>query len=92
MSAIEEQLKRIEEKIEKLNEKLCGLDAFIRNNLAKDCSKMSEHIDFVDQVYDTVRTPLNYICNNINYVLGDSTNNMPETISYYSSSDEEDSS
>lgn len=88
MSSIEERLKRIEEQIEKLNKKMEGLDTFIRHNLAKDCSKMSEHIDFVDQVYETVRSPLNYICNNINYVLGDSSQNMPETIGYYSDDDD----
>ena len=67
----EERLKSIEEKLNTLHEKIEKLDCFIRNNLAKDCSKMSDHIDFIDQVYETVRTPLHYICSNINYIIGD---------------------
>ena len=27
---------------------------------------MSSHIDFIEQVYDNVKSPLNFICNSVN--------------------------
>ena len=33
---------------------------------SKDCKKMSSHIDFIDNVYENVRAPLNFVCNSIN--------------------------
>ena len=29
--------------------------------------KMSQHIDFIERVYDNVKNPLGYICNKLNY-------------------------
>ncbi len=34
--------------------------------LERDCKKMSDHIDFVEQVYDTVKSPLYFIMNKVN--------------------------
>ena len=31
---------------------------------------MGEHIDFIETVYDTVKSPLGYLCNKISYVSG----------------------
>ena len=28
---------------------------------------MSQHIDFIERVYDNVKNPLGYICNKLNY-------------------------
>lgn len=33
-------------------------------------TKMESHIDFIDNVYDKVETPLNYICNKFNRLIG----------------------
>ena len=33
---------------------------------SKDCKKMSSHIDFIDNVYENVKAPLNFVCNSIN--------------------------
>lgn len=30
-------------------------------NCNKNCNKMSEHIDFVDNTYNSLKTPINYI-------------------------------
>ena len=58
LSIIKEDLQFVKEELKKLNEK--------NESLEKDCSKMSEHIDFVDSVYEKVKYPLNYICKRYN--------------------------
>jgi hypothetical protein len=34
-----------------------------------DCKKMREHIDFVETVYDKVKTPFNYVMDRVNYLV-----------------------
>lgn len=53
LDLIIEELSLINKKIDLLNEKLETMD--------KDCSKMCEHIDFVDSVYEKLKYPLNCI-------------------------------
>lgn len=36
----------------------------------KDCKKMSNHIDFVEGVYERVKTPFTYIMDNVNNIVG----------------------
>ena len=53
MKLIEDQLSFIIDTEEKLEET-------IKEN-TKDCKKMSNHIDFVNNVYTSLRSPLNFI-------------------------------
>ena len=41
--------------------------------LEKDCKKMTDHIDFVENVYDNVKSPFYYIMDKVNIL---STNRM----------------
>ena len=54
---IKEILKRIENKLDTLIEKM--------EISVEGSNKISEHIDFVENVFDTVKTPLSYICNKV---------------------------
>ena len=54
----------LESKVDKIGDK-------IDQNITTNCKKMSEHIDFIDNVYDTVKNPLGYLCNKINYFSND---------------------
>jgi hypothetical protein len=44
-------------------------------NIETDCSKMNNHINFVENTYNRVRIPLNYIKNKIEIIIGASNNN-----------------
>ena len=59
---IQLQLNRIEEKITNLEEKISKVDS--------DCSKMNSHINFVEQTYAVVRTPLNYLKTKVDILMG----------------------
>ena len=39
-------------------------------SVEKNCVKMSDHIAFIENTYEIVRTPLNYLKNRIEYVMG----------------------
>ena len=54
---LEKKISSLEEKIEKLVNLL--------ENVKEDTGKMSSHIDFVDNVYTRVKTPLFWICDKV---------------------------
>ena len=62
-------LTNIEKRLDKIEENIIGIK---EDNKAveKDCLKMREHIDFVEHTYDAVKMPLNYLKNNIEYIMG----------------------
>lgn len=62
---------QIENKIDKLETKLDK----ILELLEKDCKKMTDHIDFIENVYDNVKSPFYYLMDKVNLL---STNRMLE--------------
>tara|TARA_B100000780_G_scaffold126010_1_gene88362 strand:- start:139 stop:396 length:258 start_codon:yes stop_codon:yes gene_type:complete len=61
-SGVDTQLNRIEEKLDLLLNKF--------NILEPECKKMGSHIDFIEGVYDNVKSPMNLLCNKINSYVG----------------------
>ena len=68
----------------RLEERLANIETIIgivvKNNkiVEEDCSKMRQHIDFIENTYALVRTPLSYIKEKIEYVMGkEITNELP---------------
>lgn len=59
---LEKKIKILEEKINKQNEKLDLILDILNNDVKVNCSKMSEHIDFIETVYNKVKSPMYYIC------------------------------
>ena len=70
MSTTLDEIKKIliiiNKNIEKNNEKLDIICKKLDEDISEECKKMSSHINFVESIYDTMKTPLNYICNTIN--------------------------
>jgi hypothetical protein len=58
--------KLLNEKLDNNNKLLNEVLKILNNDVKNNCQKMNEHIDFVENVYDVVKSPLNYICNSIN--------------------------
>ena len=64
---------QIENKIDKLENKLesnmnrleTKLDKILEL-LEKDCKKMTDHIDFIENVYDNVKSPFYYLMDKVN--------------------------
>ena len=71
-----EQMRKIddlEEKISCLEEKIDTLIKLLEN-VKEDTGKMSNHIDFIDNVYTKVRKPLFWICDKVNSIKDNGVN------------------
>ena len=66
LTEIKELLSIMNKNIEKLNEKLDIMSSKLDGEVIGECKKMSSHISFVEGVYDSMKHPLNYICDTIN--------------------------
>ena len=75
---IKSKLNSLEYKLIDLEVKLNKIIELIENDVSPNCNKMSSHIDFVDNVYDTVKSPLNFMCNKINVLSGNESNSLTD--------------
>lgn len=73
-------LKRIETRLDTIENHLKIVN--------KDCSKMNEHIEFVEKTYNAARTPLNYIKNKIEYMMSGNTGTELPKLEYKESTNE----
>jgi hypothetical protein len=58
------------QRIDKIEGKLDKLISIFEKDIKNNCAKMSGHIDFVENVYTTVKMPLTYMVNSVNYLSG----------------------
>ena len=63
------ELAELNNLIQKIEEKLDIILQKLDNNIIKNCDKMGDHIDFVNNVYETVKVPLHYISNKIHKIV-----------------------
>jgi Na+/phosphate symporter len=57
-------------KIEQLTEKVDEILDILKKDISKNTKKMSNHINFVETVYENVKSPLGFICNIITRYIG----------------------
>ena len=69
-----EDIIEMKEKLVILEEKIDLIIKLLDNNISKNCEKMKDHIDFIENIYDNVKNPLGFICSKINNVMGSDTN------------------
>ena len=61
INSIESRTKNIEKELKNIDDKLTDLIILMNDN-KRDCEKMSSHIDFIDSVYQKLKTPIDYVC------------------------------
>lgn len=61
------KIENIEKEMKVINEKLDKILALLET----DCKKMSSHIDFIEEVYDNIKHPLNFVMNKVSYLISD---------------------
>ncbi len=72
LQEIKEILYSLEKKITEINNKIDKLD--------KKTEKMDNHIDFVEDIYSSVSSPLNFLKNKIESTMGyENSKNLPIT-------------
>ncbi len=75
-SCIRNEITSLKTKIDRIEEKLDAILQKMDTTIIKNCDKMGEHIDFVNNVYDTVKVPLHYISNKVQRMIGGTSVNM----------------
>lgn len=75
---IKYKLDSLEYKLIDLEVKLNKITDLLERDISPNCNKMSSHIDFIDKVYDTVKSPLNFMCNKINILSGNDNNSLTD--------------
>ena len=75
---VKSKLDSLEYKLIDLEIKLNKIIELLENDVAPNCNKMSTHIDFIDKVYDTVKSPLNFMCNKVNVLSGNENNSLTD--------------
>ena len=73
-NCIRNEITILKNQVERMEEKLDAIMQKMDTNIIKNCDKMGDHIDFVNNVYDTVKVPLHYISNKVQKMIGGSTN------------------
>jgi predicted nuclease with TOPRIM domain len=65
----QEQNTLLSDRVEALEEKL-NLILDKLNSVEKGTNKMESHIDFINEIYSKVQTPLFWICDRVNFMRG----------------------
>tara|TARA_B100001057_G_C22008558_1_gene628832 strand:- start:74 stop:448 length:375 start_codon:yes stop_codon:yes gene_type:complete len=66
MDKLLDKINNLEIKITNIDNKIDKIYLLLENDIKKDCNKMSNHINFVENIYEYVKNPMFLICNNIN--------------------------
>lgn len=74
-SCIRNEITNLKSQVVRMEEKLDAILQKMDNNIIKNCDKMGDHIDFVNNVYDTVKVPLHYISNKVQKMIGGTNDN-----------------
>ena len=69
-TCIRNEITNLKNQVERMEEKLDAILQKMDNNIIKNCDKMGDHIDFVNNVYDTVKVPLHYLSNKVQKMIG----------------------
>lgn len=65
---LKEMLVILNKNIQQVNEKVDIISKKLDEEIYNECKKMGSHIDFIEHVYDSMKHPLNYLCNTINNI------------------------
>lgn len=69
----DELLKLVKEiyiRVDNIENKIDVLESKMNEELVPGCKKMGNHINFIENVYETMRYPLGYFCNKIRTIIG----------------------
>lgn len=65
-----ELLQELIKRTDNIENKLNDIISILNLDITKNTQKMGEHIDFIEKIYENIKSPLGYLCNKINYFKG----------------------
>ena len=70
------KLNDIDSKLNDIDTKLNDIFKLLDEDVKPNCSRMNEHINFVEVIYDNVKHPLGFLCNKLNFYSSNKTYNL----------------
>ena len=68
---------------ERIEQKLDEILFILKKDISKNTKKMGDHIDFVETVYENVKSPLGFLCNTITHYIGSTKYTLDEKKKYF---------
>lgn len=59
---------KLQEELTNIEKRLDRIEHLLLEHIEPNCKKMSEHIDFIEHVYEYLKRPLFFVANRINMV------------------------
>ena len=75
---MEKKIENLEKKIENLEKKIDLISEILLTKIQPNTSKMSNHIDFIEKLYDNIKNPLGYFMHKLSYFKGSEENHSIE--------------
>ena len=66
MHNIEQKIDNIQQKIDNIEQKIDNIMILLNNDIKKNTEKMGSHIDFVENIYENIKSPLGFLCSKLN--------------------------
>ena len=66
INTLEYKVHSIEQTLIELERKINIIQTNIEENIEPSCNKMNKHITFLDSIYNTAKSPIDYIVNTFN--------------------------
>lgn len=77
------KLEEINKKIEELDTKVDKILNILKKDVSVNTKKMSDHINFVENVYENVKYPLGFVCNTVTHYMGSTRYTLNTKIDYF---------
>ena len=71
-------MEKLEKRVDEIEKKLDKLIDLIENKVEPNTNKMSNHIDFIETVYDNIKNPLGYFIHKLSYFKDNDENHSIE--------------
>ena len=71
------------DKIDQIDKKLDEILLILKKDISKNTRKMGDHVDFVENVYENVKSPLGFLCNTITHYIGSTRYTLDNKIDYF---------
>jgi hypothetical protein len=73
----------LELKIERLTVKVDEILNILKKDVSINTKKMSDHVDFIENIYENVKSPLGFLCNTITHYIGSTKYTLHTKIDYF---------
>ena len=69
-----QKLNNLDNKVENIEKKIDNILEILNYDIKKNTDKMKDHIDFIEIIYNNIKSPLAFFCSKINLISQNNSN------------------